>query len=195
MKNVKGKRPSAVVRFFVSKRRCRCKIFISSFRAGSLDFGSFGVHGGRRYIKNPAQASSGVCLGTGNLFFLVLALGGLERIDFGTRLHGGRTDVRGHVAVADLPFERRIGTGCTIPAGLDFHFTAAAAALFHGRMANPAVKRTALCGHERALSAFSDGCTNHWNHPLESFNVMNTNNKTDRIVPPARLKKQSLLNL
>jgi hypothetical protein len=116
--------------------------------------------------KNPALASSGVCLETGNLFFLVLALGGLERIDFGTPLHGGRTDVRGHIAVADLPFERRIGTGRTIPAGLDFHFTAAAVALFHDLMANPAVIRTALCGHEWALSAFSNGCTNHWNHPL-----------------------------
>jgi hypothetical protein len=61
--------------------------------------------------KTPAQASSGVCLGTVNLFFLVLALGGLERIHFGTRLRCGRTDVRGHVAVANLPFERRIGTG------------------------------------------------------------------------------------
>jgi hypothetical protein len=49
---------------------------------------------------------------------------------------------------------------------VDFHLTAAAVALLHDLMANPAVIRTALCGHERALSAFSNGCTNHWNHPL-----------------------------
>jgi hypothetical protein len=130
---------------------------------------------------------------TGNLFFLVLALGSLERINFGTRLQGGRTDMCGHVAVADLPFERRIGTRCTIPAGLNFQFAATAVALFNGLMANPAVIGTALCGHERTLSAFSNGCTNHWNHPLESFNVMNTDNKMDRRAPPARLNKTIII--
>ena len=143
--------------------------------------------------KNPAQASSGVCLGTGNLFFLVLAFGGLEWIDLGTRLHRGRTDMRGHIAVADLPFERRIGTGCTIPAGVDFHLTAAAVALFHDLMANPAVIRTALCGHERALSAFSNGCTNHWNHPLDIMVLIPTIKRTGDYPLPSS-KSRPILN-
>jgi hypothetical protein len=106
-----GKRATGSHAVFRVRAALQMVKFCPKLPAGSLDFVSFGDHGGRQYKKNPAQASSGVCLGTGNLFFLVLTLGGLERIDFGTRLHCGRTDVRGHIAVADLPFERRIGTG------------------------------------------------------------------------------------
>jgi hypothetical protein len=38
-------------------------------------------------------------------------------------------------------------------------------------MANPLVVRTPFSGHERALNAFFNGCTNHWNHPLDYFLV------------------------
>jgi hypothetical protein len=37
-------------------------------------------------------------------------------------------------------------------------------------MANPAVVGTPIRRHKRALHTFFDGCTNHWNHPLDKVN-------------------------
>jgi hypothetical protein len=38
-------------------------------------------------------------------------------------------------------------------------------------MANPLVVGTPYGSHKRALIAFFDGCTNHWNHPLDDYLV------------------------
>ena len=71
------------------------------------------------------------------------------------------------VAVSVFPFHGGIGTRCAIPTGWIFGTTAATLALFDDLMANPLVVRTPFSGHKRALNAFFNGCTNHWNHPLE----------------------------
>ena len=76
-----------------------------------------------------------------------------------------------HVAVSVFPFHCGIGTGWAIPTGRIFVTTVATLALFDDLMANPLVVRTPFGGHKRALNAFFNSCTNHWNHPLENYLV------------------------
>ena len=71
------------------------------------------------------------------------------------------------VAVAVFPLDFRLRACAAVPTGCIFGSPAAALTLLDDLMANPAVVGTPFCGHKRALHTFFDGCTNHWNHPLD----------------------------
>lgn len=93
------------------------------------------------------------------------SFGSFERIDFlfGTCFFHG--DMRRQIAVPIFPFQWWLGTCCAIPAGWKFLGAVAPITRLNGFMAKPAVVRTALCGHKRALDTVSNCCTNHLNHP------------------------------
>jgi hypothetical protein len=68
-------------------------------------------------------------------------------------------------------------------------------------MANPLVVSTPLGGHERALYAFFNRCTNHRNHPLDNLVdcIKKAGNrldpaKTDRKIPGNIMIRGSIVN-
>jgi len=89
-----------------------------------------------------------------------------ERIDLGRAGGFCWADMGCQIAVTVLPFDRRLRTCSAIPAGWEFGSTVATVTLLDDLMANPAVVWTPISGHKRALHTFFNGCTNHWNHPL-----------------------------
>ena len=94
------------------------------------------------------------------------SFGGLQRIDFGLFGIGGCANMGCHIAVSVFPFHWGIGTGWAIPTGWKFRTAVATLAFIDDLMANPLVVSTPFSGHKRALYAFFNRCTNHWNHPL-----------------------------
>jgi len=94
------------------------------------------------------------------------ALGCLKRINLCLLGAGAFGNMGSNIAITGFPFQRRIRKSCAIPSGRELGTAIAAIAFLHDLMANPAVVGTTLCSHQRALKAFSDGCTIHRNHPL-----------------------------
>jgi hypothetical protein len=72
----------------------------------------------------------------------------------------------GQVAGAAAPLDSRLGASGAVPARTILSLAAAAAALFHDLLANPASVSTSFGRHEGTFnSGFYTGAS-HWNHPL-----------------------------
>ena len=72
----------------------------------------------------------------------------------------------GQVANAIAPFNGGRRAGRAVPSGTVLSLAAAAAALFHDLLANPAFVTASIRRHEGTFySGFNTGAS-HWNHPL-----------------------------
>jgi len=96
----------------------------------------------------------------------VASFGSFERINFCFAAVRNFGNMRSNVAISVFPLQRRIRTSRAVPSGWKFRTTIAAITFLYDFMANPAVVRTPLCSHKRAIKTFSDRCTLHRNHPL-----------------------------
>ena len=96
----------------------------------------------------------------------VASFGSFERINFCFAAVRNFGNMRSNVAISVFPLQRRIRTSRAVPSGRKFRTAIAAITFLYDFMANPAVVRTPLCSHKRAIKTFSDRCTLHRNHPL-----------------------------
>jgi hypothetical protein len=78
----------------------------------------------------------------------------------------GLAQVGGHVAVPCSPFDGRIREYEAVSARGEFFGFLAAIALFHDRVAAPAVELAAFLVHEETLHTRLNRCTNHGYHVL-----------------------------
>ena len=76
----------------------------------------------------------------------------------------------GKVADAAAPFGRGLRARGAIPAGTVLTLAAAAVALFHDLLANPAFVATALGGHEGAFNSGFNAGASHRHDPLSTLN-------------------------
>jgi hypothetical protein len=72
------------------------------------------------------------------------------------------------IAVAVFPFQGGFRTSRAKPSVGKLSFSAAPAAILYDLMAKPAIVRTSIFGHKRALHAASNSCANHFTHSIES---------------------------
>jgi len=115
----------------------------------------------------------------------VASFGSFERINFCFAAVRNFDNMRSNVAISVFPFQCRIRTSRAVPSGRKFRTTITAITFLYDFMANPAVVRTPLCSHKRAIKTFSDRCTLHWNHPL-SFFIECAKKKARRHLLPAQ---------
>jgi hypothetical protein len=74
--------------------------------------------------------------------------------------------VGGQVADPGPPFDRRLGASGAVPPGAVLPLAAAAAALFHDLLTNPAFVATSFGRHEDTFNSGLDAGASHGNHPL-----------------------------
>ena len=118
--------------------------------------------------KTPLYVGAGFTLKSKALL-PVASFGSFERINFCFAAVRNFDNMRSNVAISVFPFQCRIRTSRAVPSGRKFRTTITAITFLYDFMANPAVVRTPLCIHKRAIKTFSDRCTLHRNHPLSFF--------------------------
>jgi hypothetical protein len=81
----------------------------------------------------------------------------------------------GQVADAVAPLKGWCRASGAVPAAAVLSLAAAAAALFHDLLANPAFVGTSFGRHERTFYAGFNTGASHWNHPLSfGFGIKKT---------------------
>ena len=95
----------------------------------------------------------------------IAAFGCLERVQLDSVCRNRGGHVRSQIAISVFPFGGRIRARRAIPSGFHLDAPLAAFALLYDLVAKPPGVGTPLGGHEGALHAFFNRCTNHFNHP------------------------------
>lgn len=73
--------------------------------------------------------------------------------------------MRGQIAVAAFPFERRLGAGTAIPTGFNLGGAPASLTGFDDFMAKSTIVIASFAAHECTFGTFADSLTNHNSYP------------------------------